>query len=299
MKRVLVLAMGIVLAGCTSVAAPSVDQSVPHPPTPSPIIIYVTPLPTPVPSVAPTVEATPTAAPTEQPTNAGQTLEPTPTALPTETVPATTFATGATVVITQQYMKPYSDGYGGLNYEVIVEVHNEGGTSAGISSGSNDYTIFYKDGSVLATGSFTYSFPQIVPPDGYGYFVDSGSFNQGTKLSEVGKFDPSVQYGEAQCDPRMLTVSKVRVTQEQYGSGLNASGVITNEGTTDASDVVVGFLFFNSGGHPIGALYDNSAGALPAGKSKGSSTSYPGTPPLKPSAVKTYKAFAYDFQFGC
>jgi hypothetical protein len=196
-------------------------------------------------------------------------------------------------------MKPYSDGFGGLNYEVIVEVYNEGGMAADISSGSNDYTIYYNDGSVLVTGTFTYSFPQTLPPNEYGYFVDSGSFDQGTKLNDVGKFDPSVQYGDATCDPGMLSVSKVRVTQESYGSGLNVKGVVTNSGTTDASNVIVGFLFFDSTGSPIGALYDNNAGALPAGKAKGSSTSYPGTPPLKPSAVKSYKAFAYDLQYFC
>jgi hypothetical protein len=297
MRQLPVLALALILVACTGAASPT--ASVLPAPTPSPIIIYVTPPPTPVISAPPTLVPTPTAEPTSEPTNAGQTLEPTPTAVPTETTSTTTPPVAASVVITQQYMKPYSDGYGGLNYEVIVEVHNEGGTAADISGGSNDYTIYYKDGSVLTTGTFTYPFPQTIPSNEYGYFVDSGSFDKGTKLSDIGKVDSSLQYGDPVCDASMLSVSKVRVTPESYGSGLNATGVVTNNGATDASDVIVGFIFFDSAGSPIGALYDNNAGALSAGKSKGSSTSYPGTPPLKPSAVKSYKAFAYDFQYSC
>ena len=201
--------------------------------------------------------------------------------------------------MTQQVMKVFSDGFGGLNYEVIVEVHNQGSDAAGIGSGSNDYTIYYKDGSVLATGSFTYSFPQVLPGGAYGYYVDSGSFDAGTKQNVVGKFDPSVQYGETTCDPGSFAVTKVRVGQESYGSGLKASGVVTNNGTADATQLIVGFIFFDSAAVPIGALYDNTGDALPAGSTKGVTTSYPGTPPLKPATVKTFKAIAYDFQYSC
>ncbi len=47
----------------------------------------------------------------------------------------------------------------------------------------------------------------------------------------------------------------------------------------------------------VRGLYENTMGALAAGQSKGFKTEYPGTPPLAPTAVKSFKAFAYDFSF--
>ena len=233
------------------------------------------------------------AAPT--PTVAGQTLEPTPTPVPTLTPTAVPEAI-ATVVITRTFMKAWGDGFGGVDYEIVVEVQNTGTAPASIS-GSDDYTIYDKSGAVLETGNFTYALPQVVAPNELGYFIDGGSFDEGTKLTSVGKAEPSINYSQVEEVPARFGISKVRVTREPYGSGLQVSGVVKNTGTETATDTTLGIVFFDGTGHIIGGLIDNTVGTIAAGQSKGFKTDYPGTPPLSPTQVKSFKAFAYDYSF--
>ena len=85
---------------------------------------------------------------------------------------------------------------------------------------------------------------------------------------------------------------------EPYGSGLQVSAVATNATGQDAADASAGFIFLDGSGHIVGALYDNTVDRIPAGKSKGVETSYPGTVPLSPSAVKKTVAIGFDNAFG-
>jgi hypothetical protein len=166
-----------------------------------------------------------------------------------------------------------------------------------VISGGNGYTIYFTTGDVLHTGDFTYSFPQVLGPGETGYLVDGGTFDPGTKLKDVGRLDPAVYYTDVGSVPGALDVSKVNVSRVPYGDGLQVSGVVTNPGSRVASEATVGVIVFDAGGNIIGGLYENTHGQLDQGQSKGFKTSYPGTPPLSPSKVGSFKAFAYDFGF--
>jgi len=67
--------------------------------------------------------------------------------------------------------------------------------------------------------------------------------------------------------------------------------------TDDATDVLACFVYFDGAGKIIGAIYDNTVGGIRAGKPKGVKATYPGTPPLRPSAVKRTVPIAYDAGF--
>jgi hypothetical protein len=242
--------------------------------------------------------ASPTVDPGSTPSTslAGQTFEPTATPDPTVLVTQPP-ALVATVEVTHTFMKPWKDSIGSIEYEIVVEVQNTGTAPAEISSGSNDYTIYDTSGGVLDTGSFLYAMPQVLLPGDFGYYVDSGFFDDGTALKSVGKAEPSVQYSEATETPGVFEVTKVKVAKEAYGTGLQVSGVVKNAGTEAATQPFVGVILFDGSGNVLGALYENSLENLAAGQSKGFKSSYPGTPPLTVTQVKSFKTFGYDFDF--
>jgi hypothetical protein len=202
------------------------------------------------------------------------------------------------VAITQTYFKSWVDSIDYVNYEIVIEVNNTGGTAANIHSGDQSYTILGADGSVLETGNFTYSFPEVVAPGEFGYYIVGGVFGKGTKVADVGKLQPSLSFADADKTPTPWEISAVKVTQEDYGNGLQVSGLVKDADTADATMGMVGVVFFDANGQLIGGLYDNTGVmSIRAGQSKGFKTSYPGTAPMKPSTVKTWKAFGFDFSF--
>lgn len=256
--------------------------------TPSPLTTPTGAAATPS-AAASVLEATPTLTATSE----GVTpvpAEPTPTPTPAPAEPD--------AKITRTFFKVWTDSIGYAHYEAIVELQNVGGGSADIG-GSQDYSIYAKDGSVLETGSFTYAFPKVLGPGQKGYLVESSTFDEGVKAASVGKFDDSsLTWSATSDDPTALfKVTNVKVRQESYGTGLEASGVVTNTTSTDATMAVAGIIFFDAKGTIIGGLIDNSLDNIFAGKSKAFKTSYPGTPPLKPTNVSKTVVIAFDFTF--
>jgi hypothetical protein len=230
-------------------------------------------------------------------TIAGQTLEPTPTRTST-TRPTPTPNDEPEVTIVRTFFETWKDSIDYVHYQTIVEVENTGASPADLDDGDHDFAIYDKDGAVLTTGRFSYAFPQVLQAGELGYYIDSGIFDEGTDRSTIGKIElESMEFGLEAPEADVYDVAKVRVTQEPFGDGLQVTGVITNTSTTDAESVRVAVVFFDANGNIIGALYDNTVDGIPAGKSKAFKTSYPGTPPMKPSAVKSFKAFAYDYTF--
>ena len=223
------------------------------------------------------------------------TLEPTPTPGPTMRVTLPP-KVEADVAITQQFFKAWTNSIGDVQYQIIVEVKNNGNGPADISSGSNDYTVYDTDDAVLETGTFSYAFPQILAPGATGYYVDSGYLDD-VKLRNVGEADPDLHYGDTDESTHLFPVSKVRVSAEPYGDGLQVSGIVKNDSSTDADEPIVGVIFFNANEKIIGALYENTLGQLDSGDQKGFKTTYPGTPPLKASSVAGYKAIAYNYEY--
>jgi hypothetical protein len=232
-------------------------------------------------------------------TPAGTNSASAPTAATVTTAPTEAPAAGSKVDITQTYFQPWDNGFGGVNYNIVIEVKNTGGTPANIHSGDESFTILGADGTVLATGMFQQEFPQILGPGESGYYVALGAFDQGTKLTDVGKLQPSLSSSDSDKPaPANWEFSSVKVSAADYTSGIQVSGMVKNTGTTDATMGLVGVVLFDASGKILGAVYDNvSVVNLRAGRSKGFKTSYPPTPKFNPATVASYKTFGLDYSF--
>lgn len=144
-SRTLTLLLAVILVGCSSGQladdAPSGDEA-------------------PSASEA-TAESTPTAVPTPDPT---PTRQPTPRPTPK---PEASVRKGEQIVIAWQ--PEYSDRY--VDYQVIIEVINDGTGWAELSAFNSDYTIFNTDGGIVTTGGFIYAYPEYVGPGETAYLV--------------------------------------------------------------------------------------------------------------------------------
>jgi hypothetical protein len=271
MKRLaLVIALGLALSACAATTSPVSTA----PPTGN----------------APTATAA-AGNPTPGSTAAGQTAA----AEQTSAAPAT----GSNVGITQTFFQPWDSGFGSVNFNIVIEVKNTGGKPANIHSGDQSLTILATDGTVLATGTFDQEFPQILAPGEFGYYIVQGQFDQGTKLTDVGKLQPSLSFSDSDKPaPPAWQFSSVKVDAADYTGGIQVSGIVKNTDTVDATMGMVAVVLFDANGKILGAVYDNvSVMNLRAGQSKGFKTSYPPTPKFDPTAVASYKTFGLDYSF--
>ena len=250
-----------------------------------------------------TTKAVETAPPTGNATGATATKAATPsgpqsTATPTSAPTDAPAAAGSKAGIVRTYFKSWADSIGYVHYLIVIEVKNTGGKVANIHSGDQSYTIQGKDGSVLETSTFNYSFPQAVSPGDFGYYIGGGEYSQGTKAADVGDLTPSLSYQDADSAPAAWEFSNLKFAKDSLFEGIEASGMVKNSGDKDATMGTVGCVLFAANGDILGGVVDNSSVmGLRAGQSKGFKTSYPGTPKLDPATIKTSKCFGQDYLF--
>jgi hypothetical protein len=222
-----------------------------------------------------------------------------PTVAPATAAPTDAPMAGSKVGITQTLFQPWNSGFGAINYNIVIEVQNTGGQPANIHSGDQSFTVLATDGTVLSTGSFTYSFPEIVGPGEFGYYIAQGAFDDGTKMADVSKLQPSLSSSDSDKPaPANWEFSSIKVSAADYTGGAQVSGMVKNTDAADANLGMVGVILFDAEGKILGAVYDNvGLMQLRAGQSKGFKTSYPSTPKFNPKAVASYKTFGFDFSF--
>lgn len=207
-------------------------------------------------------------------------------------------ASGSKVGSTGTFFKSWDDGVGHIHYEIVIEVKNTGGKPANIRSGHQSYTILATAGTVLETGTFNYMFPKVLAPGELGYYIDGSTFQKGTKLASVGPLQFSLSFSDAGTVPKPWVFSSIKVAKDSVYGGAEVSGIVKNTNSADATLGTVGVVLFDANGNILGGVVDKSdVMNLRAGQSKGFKTSYPGTPPLNPSAVKSFKTFGLDYSF--
>ena len=219
--------------------------------------------------------------------------------VPTATVGQTPQAAGdAKVETVRTFFKSWADSGGSAFYEIVIEVKNTGEKPANIHSGDQSYTIFATDGSVLKTSNFGYSFPQVLAPGELGYYIGGEHYDVGTKPALVGKLEPSLSYSNADNAPTPWEFSNLKVGKDDIFGGAEVSGVVKNTGAEDAKMATVGIVLFDANGDMLGGVVNQVPGtALRAGQSKGFIATYPGTPPIDLSAVKSFKTFGLDYSY--
>ena len=228
---------------------------------------------------SPSLRATPRVTPT-----------PRPTPVPTPEAEGELVKTQEVVIAWQNEFSDY------VSYQVLVEVQNVGTGWAQQNAYDADYTILGPDGGVVATGRFTYAFPEYIPPGGFGYMVDDGSDIGGGSLSvdDFATVEVDGQYLTVDSPGPTLEVTDIALKPESFGGGLTATGFVT--ASEDVADAALAVICFAADGNAIGASWTNLLQNLTGGQPKGFET-VRGTPPMTTAECATVEGFASDTGF--
>jgi len=222
-----------------------------------------------------------------------------PTAEPTvEATSEPTAVPDANVSMVKTYYRPHASSYGGGGAQVILEVKNDGGTPAKLSS--SGFTVYAKNGDVVETGDFN-PLVQFLAPGETGYLGAYLSFDTAKARKNVGKVvadDVSFESVDEMPACAHLKVARPKATKGSYGVWMSVSGVVTNDCGEDLSMGNIGAVMLDAKGAPLGWASDATAiSDLKAGKTKGFKTEYGFAPGSIAKNVKKTLVFAYDYEF--
>lgn len=215
---------------------------------------------------------------------------PRPTPVPTPEAEGELVKTQEVVIAWQAEFSDY------VSYQVIVEVENVGTGWAQQNAFDADYTILGSDGGVVATGRFTYAFPEYIPPGGFGYMVDDGSDigGGGLAVEDFATVEVDGQYLTVDSPGPTFEVTDIALKAASFGGGLEATGFVT--ASEDVSDAALAVICFGADGSAIGATWTNLLQNLTGGEPKGFET-VGGTPPMTAADCATVQGFASDTGF--
>jgi hypothetical protein len=215
---------------------------------------------------------------------------PRPTPVPTPEAEGELIKTQEVVIAWQNEFSDY------VSYQVIVEVQNVGTGWAQQNGFDGDYTILGPDGGVVATGGFSYEFPEYIPPGGFGYLIDDGSDFGGGNLTveDFATVDVDGQYLSVDSPGATFEITDIALKPESFGGGLEATGFVT--ASEDVSDAALAVICFAADGKVIGATWTNLLQNLTGGDPKGFET-VGGTPPMTTAECATVEGFASDTGF--
>jgi hypothetical protein len=181
-----------------------------------------------------------------------------------------------------------------VSYQVILELHNAGNGWAEISPFNSDYTVLNGDGGVVATGSFTYAYPEFLGPDETGYLIED-SAQDGVAVADFVSVDVAGRYDDSRPPAVTFEVADVTWRAEEFSDGLTATGFVTATGG-DVSDLALAVLCIGDDGTPLGATTTNLIQNVTDGVRKGFET-VTETPPLSASQCAQTLGFAEDTGF--
>ena len=220
----------------------------------------------------PTPRATPTQDPTPQPTPEGE----------------------GELVVKQKVVIPWTLQYSDYtSYQVIIEMENVGNGWAQVSPADSDYTILGQTGRVVTTGSFTYAFPEFIPPGGVGYLIEDGSENRvGPRFFHKVEFDG--RYDAVEAAEETFKIRDIALRQEDFGQGISATGLVT--ASDDVDDAALAVICFGIRGQLLAATWTNLLQNLTGGTRKGFET-VNASPPVSPSDCVGVEGYAEDTGF--
>jgi hypothetical protein len=230
-------------------------------------------------------EALATGAPTPSPTP-----DPSPTPTPRPQ---------AQLKIGRTFVRVWEDNVTGtMDYQVVVEARNVGTVAADFGTSKREYRLLDAIGGIVGDGTFTYALPPAIQPGGVAYFIDSDELREGLDPRAVTAVEADIMATTTDEPVAVFQATKVTITQAQIGSGLRASGSLTNPTGEPSVSVVVGVVFFNAADAIIGAVLDNySVPSLAAGSTIQFETQDLRSPPLTPASVDHFTIVAYDAGF--
>jgi hypothetical protein len=229
----------------------------------------------------------PLTGPSATPTAGGATSQP-PGGTPSQAPTAAPGALAATATIRTWQRAPSF-----VELQIVATVRNDGQDRISISASRTTYEVFGNAGSTLRSGTFAYAFPASIGPGETAYLIESTEveFVDRAAIRGVAVTPAAVAAGE-QDGP--LDVSGVRWRQSDDGT-LSVSGTVTNPLDRRVRNGVVAIILLDGAKRVVAGVYDNTvASNLEPGAAETFATSYPGTPPISASSVRSYLAFAFD-----
>jgi hypothetical protein len=175
--------------------------------------------------------------------------------------------------------------------QILAVLRNDSSTPVQFVPSGSSYRIFDARGRAVATGVFTYAVPDRLAHGEIAYLVETRSalFVSPRGVDRV-VVVPSVQ----STSEAATLLSVTDVTWRTTATGVEASGVVTNNTGRDIDEALVAVLFFASNDQLIGAVYDVAdVQLLGRDESRRFSTAYPGTAPLASGDIARAEPIAY------
>jgi hypothetical protein len=229
----------------------------------------------------------------------GQTSKPRPRSTPrAESTPAPSAATQglARVELVRQGTSVLDHGMGSETLLVWAEYRNSGSVPVK-PGGIPSYILYRPDGSVLDDALFLGAVPEPIMPGESGYLLQHANLSTEGDIT-VGEVEIDVDWEVADSPRRDMTLSRIDWRAEPIaGIALEISGVAENQSPDPVWSGVLGMVFFDSGGTPIGGFYDNLAVGFVEGSGREAFTVQSfGAPASIADRIASYEAFAFEHE---
>jgi len=196
--------------------------------------------------------------------------------------------------VTYSSAKTYKNSIGTVWVQIIFEVENTGTTDLYLSSGSCD--LEDSTGKLVGSKTMISVYPQVISPGEKAYYYEETTLDSVTdtpQLTVIARPDAE----KAKVSKQELAVSEVEFQDDTY-FGIKALGRVENTLTEEASMTYVAIVLFDTQNKPIGLLSTILMDKLAAGDKMGFEASALSMPDdITKSAVASFKAFSYDFQY--
>ncbi len=210
----------------------------------------------PRPTAAPlAVVATPTALLALSPAPAPAAPSVAPYVLPPVSLPPLPAVTPASVAS----IKLVSARATAVGYQIMIaaQFKNLGPDLVALGDGAA-YILYATDGSLITSGTFLLPLPQVIAAGQSAYYFDTYVVTEGSVSVGRVEVTPPRLYSATDLGPP-ITLSDVSVGSDAYGVTVDVKGIAINGGSDDLQNVVVGIIFFDRNGRPIGGAVDNVA----------------------------------------
>ena len=187
-------------------------------------------------------------------------------------------------------------GMGSETLLVWAEYRNSGSVPAK-PGGLPSYILYRPDGSVLDDALFFGAVPEPIMPGESGYLLQHANLFTEDDIT-VGEVEIDVDWEAADSSRRDMTLSRIDWRAEPIaGISLEISGVAENPSPDPVWSGVLGMVFFDSAGTPIGGFYDNLAVGFVDGSGREAFTVQSfGAPASMADRIASYEAFAFEHE---
>jgi len=216
------------------------------------------------------------------------TVVPTPTLGPT---PRPTPQPEAEVEFSREFVTAWGDGDPYVNYQVIIEVTNNGGGWAQLDAFNSDFQVLDASGGLVTTGGFLYHSPEFLGPGETGYLVEPGGVADGVTADQFVDVEVSGNYDDVAGPEVTFAFEDLQTRPPTYADfeGFTVTGFVTSD--TDLESMAIIVVCVGADGQPLGATYTNLVENVTGGQRKGFETV--GSMPLglDPASCAELRAF--------